>query len=101
MPRAFDELQASGWQRAREPACGVDGNDGVLRVGEQEHGRADNRDRGLQLAQFAQQGALLGQEGAPQLAVLAVRMSPDLQVDVLARAKRAAAAAGDPGEPGP
>jgi hypothetical protein len=70
MTCAWHELQASVWQSAGEPAAGIDGNQGVLRVGEQEHRRLDGRDGVLQLAQFAQQGALLGQERAPERGVL-------------------------------
>jgi len=77
MTRALDELQASVRQGPGEPAPGIEGNQGVLRVGEQEYRRLDRRDGGLQLIQFAQQDALLCQEGTPQWAVLAARMSPD------------------------
>ena len=86
MTCAWHELQASVWQSAGEPAAGTDGNQGVLRVGEQEHRRLDGRDGALQFAQFVQQGALLGQEGAPQRAVSAARVAPDLPVGVLVRA---------------
>jgi hypothetical protein len=82
MTRAFDELQAGVWQGLREPAGGANGNLGVLRVGEQEHRRPDRSDGGLQLAH---QGALLGQERAPQLAVSAARAAPNLPVAVLIR----------------
>ena len=55
----------------------------------------------LEFVEFAEQGALLGQEGAPQRVVSAARVAPDLPVDMLVRAQRAAAPPGDPGEPGP
>jgi hypothetical protein len=66
MADAFDELEAGVWQGLRKPAGGADGNQSVLRVGEQEHGCLDRRDGGHQLVKFAHQGALLGQEGPPQ-----------------------------------
>ena len=100
MTRARDELQASIRQRAYEAAGGIDGNHGVLRVGEDENRRLDRRDSALQFAKLAQQGALLGEEGAPQRALSAARVAPDLPVDVLVRTQRAAAPPGDPGEPG-
>ena len=100
MTCAWHELQASVRQGAGEPAAGIDGNQGVMRVGEQEHRRLDGRDDVLQLAQFAQQGALLGQERAPERGVLAARLAPDLPVDVLIWARRAAEPPADPGEPG-
>src|SRR6266849_3389442 len=99
MTRARDELQASIRQGAYEAAGGIDGNHGVLRVGEDENRRLDRRDSALQLAKLAQQGALLGQECAPQRAVSAAGVAPDLPVDVLVRTHRAAAPPGDPGEP--
>src|ERR1700733_13642055 len=98
MTRALDELQASVRECLREPAGGADGNLGVVRVGKQEHRRLDRRDGGLQLSQLAQQGALLGQERAPERAVLPACAAPDLPVDVLVRADRAAAPTPDPGK---
>ena len=65
MTRAFDELQASIRQGAYQPAGGFQGNDGVPGVGEHENRRPDRRDSVLQLVEFAQQGALFSQEGAP------------------------------------
>ena len=65
MTRALDELQASIRQGAGQSAGGFEGNHGVLGVGKHENRRPDRRDSMLQLAEFAQQGALLGQEGAP------------------------------------
>jgi hypothetical protein len=100
MTCAWHELQASVRQSAGEPAAGIDGNQGVLRVGEQEHRRLDGRDGLLQLTQFAQKGALLGQERAPERGVLAARLAPDLPVDMLVRARRAAAPPADLGQPG-
>src|SRR4029077_1319119 len=97
---ALDELQAGVRQCPGEPAGGVERNQGVAGVGEDEDRRLDQSKGVLQLAQFAQEGALLGQECAPQRAVLAARMAPDLPVDVLARAQRAATTPADPGEPG-
>src|SRR6202050_5786870 len=101
MTRALDELQACVREGLREPAGGADGNLGVFRVGMQEHRRLDRRDGGLQLPQLAQQGALLGQERAPERAVLPARAAPDLPVDVLVRADQAAAAPPDAGKTGP
>ena len=60
----------------------------------------DGRDGLLQLTQFAQKGALLGQERAPERGALAARLAPDLPVDMLIRARRAAAPPGDLGRPG-
>jgi hypothetical protein len=100
MTCAWHELQASVRQSAGEPAAGIDGNQGVLRVGEQEHRPLDGRDGALQFAQFAYQGALLGQERAPERGVLAARFAPDLPVDVLVRARRAAAPPAYLGQPG-
>jgi hypothetical protein len=85
MTGALDELQAGIGQGAGEPAGGVDGNQGVPGVGEQEDRRLERGDGALELAELAQQGALLGQEGAPQRAVSATRMAPDLPVDMLVR----------------
>jgi hypothetical protein len=101
MTRAFDELQASIGQGAGEPTGGIDGNQGVPGIGEQENRRLDRRDGLLQLTQLAEQGALLGQECAPQPSAFAACAAPDLPVDVLVRAQRAAAPPADPGEPGP
>ena len=100
MTCAWHELQASVRQGAGELAAGIDGSQGVLWVGEQERRRLDGRDGVLQLAQFAQKGALLGQERAPERGVLAARLAPDLPVDVLVRARRAAAPPADLGQPG-
>jgi hypothetical protein len=91
MTCAFDQLQTSVWQGASEPAGGLDGNEGVLRVGEQEHWRPDRPDGALQLAELARQGALLGEECAPQPPASAARLGPDLPVDVLVRAIRTTA----------
>jgi hypothetical protein len=99
MTCAWHELQASVRQSAGEPAAGSDRNQGVPRVGEQEHRPLDRRDGALQLAQFAQKGALLGQECAPERGVVAARLAPDLPVDVLVRARRAAAPPADLGQP--
>jgi len=65
MTSSPDQLQAGVRERLRQPARGLDGNDGVVGVGEQQHRRPDRRDSMLQLGQFPQQGALLGQESAP------------------------------------
>jgi hypothetical protein len=62
----FDKLEAGIWQGPRKPTGGADGNQRVLRVGEQEHRRLNRRDGGHQFVEFAHQGALLGQEGPPQ-----------------------------------
>ena len=86
MTRAVDELQAGIWQGAGEPTGGIEGYQGVPGVGEQQDGRLDRRDGVLELAELAEQGALLGQEGAPQRAVSAARVAPDLPVGVLVRA---------------
>ena len=93
MTRALDELQTSIRQGAGQQARGFEGNHGVLGVSEHEDRCPDGRDSLLQLVEFAQQGALLGQEGAPQRAVSAARMAPDLPVDVLVWAQRAARSA--------
>src|SRR5580704_6171935 len=87
MTRALDELQVSIRQGAYQSAGGYEGNHAVLGVGEHQHRRPDRRDSVLQLAKLAQQGALLGQEGAPLRAVSAVRTAPDLPVGMLARAQ--------------
>ena len=63
--RSLDELKASVGQRAGQPSGGFEGNDGVPGVGKHEDRHADRRKSGLQLAELAQQGALLGQERAP------------------------------------
>ena len=97
MTRALDELQASIRQGACQPAGGFKGNHGVLGVGEHENRRPDRRKTVLQLVKLAQQGALLGQECAPQGAASVGRLAPDLPVDVLVRAQRAAAPPDDPG----
>ena len=39
MTGAFDKLEAGIWQVLRNPAGGADGNQHILRVGEQEHRR--------------------------------------------------------------
>ena len=101
MTRALDELQANIRQGAGQQARGFEGNHGVLGVSEHEHRCPDRRDSLLQLVEFAQQGALLGQEGAPQRAVSVARMAPDLPVDVLVWSQRAAPPTSDPGQPGP
>ncbi len=90
MTRSLDELQARVRQGACQSAGGFEGNHGVLGVGEHQHRRPDRRDSVLQLAKLAQQGALLGQEGAPLRVVSAVRIAPDLPVGMLARTQRAA-----------
>jgi hypothetical protein len=59
MTGALDEVQASTRQGACEAAGGIDGNHGVLRVGEDENRRLDGRDNALQLAELAQQGAAI------------------------------------------
>jgi hypothetical protein len=97
MTRALDKLQASIRQSAGQQARGFEGNHGVFGVSEHEHRCPDRRDGVLQLAEFAQQGALLDQEGVPQRAVSVARMAPDLPVDVLVRTQRAAPPTGDPG----
>src|ERR1022692_2069818 len=91
MAWSLHQLQTGIREGQRQSAGGADGNHGVLWVSEQEHRRPDRRDGEHQLVQLAQQGSLLCQEGAPQRAVLAARMSPDVPVDMLARAKRATA----------
>jgi hypothetical protein len=100
MTGALDELQAGIGQVTGEPAGGLDGNQGVPGVGEQQDRRLDRGDSVPELAELAEQGALLGQEGAPQRAVPVARVAPDLPVDMLVRAQRAAAPPGGPGEPG-
>ena len=85
MIRAVDELQAGIGQGAREPAGGIDGYQGVPGVGEQQDRRLDRRQGVLEFAELAEQGALLGQAGAPQRAVSAARVAPDLPVGVLVR----------------
>ena len=97
MTRALDKLEVSIRQGPSQPAGGFEGNHGVLGVGEHQNRRPDRRDGALQLVELAQQGALLGQECAPQRAVSVARMAPDLPVDVLVRTQRAAPPPGDPG----
>jgi hypothetical protein len=98
---AFGKLQPGVRQGASEPAGGIDWNQGVRRVGEQEHWRPDRPDGALQLAELAQQSALLGQECPPQRPGSAARLGPDLPVDVLVGAQRAAAPPAGMSEPGP
>jgi hypothetical protein len=81
----FDKLEAGIWQGLRKPTGGADGNQCVLRVGEQEHRRLDRRDGGHQLVKFAHQGPLLGQEGPPRCTVPAAGLCPDLPVDMPTR----------------
>ncbi len=101
MTCALDELEASIRQGPSQSAGGFEGNHGVLGVGEYQNRRPDRCDGAFQLVELAQQGALLGQESAPQRAVSVARMAPDLPVDVLVRLQRAASPQGDPGQPGP
>ena len=101
MTCALDELEASVRQGPSQPTGGFEGNHGVLGVGEHQNRRPDRRDGVLQLIQLAEQGALLGQEGAPQRVASAARMAPDLPVDMLVRPQRAAPPPGNPGQPGP
>jgi hypothetical protein len=101
MSGAFDQLEPGTGQGRGQLAGGAEGNQSVGRVGEQEHGCLDQRAGGRQLAQFAHQGALLGQEGPPQPTTVAARVSPDLPVDMLARGEWPASLPGEPGQPGP
>ena len=97
MTHALDKLEVSIRQGPSQAAGGFEGNHGVLGVGEHQNRRPDRRDGALQLVELAQQGALLGQECAPQRLVSVARMAPDLPVDVLVRMQRAAPPPGDPG----
>ena len=97
MTRALDKLEVSIRQGPSQAAGGFEGNHGVLGVGEHQNRRPDRRDGALQLVELAQQGALLGQECAPEWVAPVACMAPELPVDVLVRPQRAAPPPGDPG----
>ena len=97
MTGALDKLKASIRQGPSQAAGGLEGNHGVLGVGEDQDRRLDRRDGALQLVELAQHGALLGQECAPEGVASVACMPPDLPVDVLVRPQRAAPPPGDPG----
>jgi len=101
MSGAFDQLQAGTGQGLCQVAGRAEGNQLVGWVSEQQYGRPDQGDDGHHLVQFAHQGTLLGQEGPPQPAAVAVRLSPDLPVDMLAGGQRPGLPPGEPGQPGP
>jgi hypothetical protein len=65
MTGPLDHLEAGVRHGPGQAAGGGDGNHGVVRVGQDEHGNTDRRESGHQAVQLAQQGPLLGQECAP------------------------------------
>ena len=91
MTGPLDQLQPGVRQRLLEPPGGINRDQRVPRVGEQQDRRGDRREHRHQLVQLAHQGTLLSEEGPPQRAVLALGVSPDVPVDVLVRGQRAAA----------
>ena len=99
MTRAVDELQPGIGQVAGEPADGIEGYQGVPGVSEQQDRRLDRRDGVLELAELAEQGALLGQEGAPQRAVSAARVAAMAWSWAGSRAVTGCQSAGEPGCP--
>ena len=101
MTRALDKLEVSIRQDPSQAAGGFEGNHGVVGVGEHQNRRPDRPDGALQLVELAQQGPLLGQEGAPQRVASVPCMAPDLPVDTLVRPQRPASLPGGPSQPGP
>jgi len=97
MTGALDKLEVSIRQGPSQAADGLEGNHGVLGVGEHQNRRLDRRDGALQLVELAQHGALLGQECAPEGVASVAGIAPDLPVDVLVRPQRATPLPGDPG----
>jgi hypothetical protein len=63
---------------------GVDRDECIVGVGEQQR-RLHDAGQGIgEVAELVHQCALLGEEAAPQRPVIAVRVAPDVPVDVLA-----------------
>ena len=76
MAGAVDQLEASVRQRLRQTASGLDGDQGVPRVGEDEHWHLDRGEGTFQLVELAQQGALLREERAPERAARVIVCGP-------------------------
>jgi methionyl-tRNA synthetase len=101
MAAALDEEQRRVRQQGGEPVRGLDRDHAVGGIGDHQHGHPDRCGGGLKLTEFAQQGALLGEEGAPQGPAVLARVPPDLQARGLARVQRPALPVPAPGKPGP